>query len=202
MKIIGAGLGRTGTTSLKLAVEYLINQPCYHMSDVFQHPSHIDFWQDAADNKTVDWQGFFSNHGAALDWPVAAFWPEMIEAFPDALVLLSEREPDSWWKSVSSTIVPAIHKAEGPWRVMMDTLFETRFTKKMTDGNKAMNAFIEHNKRVLDSVPPDRLVRWKPGDGWQPLCDVLGMTVPDTPFPHANTKEQFRKAKNLDISDS
>lgn len=109
LRVVGAGLGRTGTTSLKLALERLLGGPCYHMSEVFQHPEHIGHWHGAARGDMPDWRALFAGYVAAVDWPAASFWREISAAFPQALVVLSVRDPDAWWQSASSTISP-------PWR--------------------------------------------------------------------------------------
>src|SRR5581483_5643355 len=104
LRVVGAGVGRTGTHSLKLALEQLLGAPCYHMLEVFGHPEHVPSWAAAADGSLTDWDAIFTGYGAAVDWPAAAFWREISAAYPDALVLLSVRDPDSWWKSASNTI--------------------------------------------------------------------------------------------------
>lgn len=194
MKIVGAGLGRTGTTSLKVALEYLLDGPCYHMIDVNRHPSHVDFWHAAAaDHGKADWQGFFADYAAAVDWPAAAFWPELSAIFPDALILLSVRSPESWWRSANTTIFPSILGADGAWRAMMDTLFKERFPCDLTNEAAATQAFREHVADVQRRVPTERLLVWQASDGWEPLCRALSLPVPDKPFPHANTTEDFLK---------
>ncbi|HUI26312.1 MAG TPA: sulfotransferase, partial [Candidatus Kryptonia bacterium] len=116
MRLIGAGLGRTGTMSLKLALERLLGAPCYHMLEVFGHPDHIAAWHAAADGRMPDWRALLADYAAAVDWPAAAFWPELSAAFPDAVVLLSVRDPQLWWQSASETIFPASQQASGEWR--------------------------------------------------------------------------------------
>src|SRR5262245_3217336 len=99
LRVVGAGLGRTGTMSLKIALERLLGAPCYHMIEVFQHPEHVAFWHEAALGRMPDWDQLFAGYAAAVDWPSAAFWPELMEAYPDALVVLSVRDTQSWWQS-------------------------------------------------------------------------------------------------------
>lgn len=196
MRVIGAGLGRTGTTSLKIALEHLLDGPCYHMIDVQKNASHVDFWHAAAtDHEEVDWQGFFANYVAAVDWPAAAFWPELSKIFPDALILLSVRNPESWWRSANATIFPSILGAEGASRGMMDALFERRFACDLSDETATTRAYLEHNADVQHRVPSERLLVWQPSDGWEPLCQALSLPVPAMPFPHANTTEDFQSRR-------
>lgn len=193
LKIVGAGVGRTGTTSLKQALERLLNGPCYHMFEVIQnHPEHVPQWQAAAEGNMPDWNKLMAGYVAAVDWPVAAFWQELAEANPDAPILLSVRDADSWWTSASNTIFPTTLQAEGEFRSMLDSLFANRFTGKLTDREASIEAYERHNQHVRDTAPAGRLVEWKPGDGWAPLCEALGVPIPDAPFPHSNTTEDFK----------
>ena len=197
MRVVGAGLGRTGTLSLKMALERLLGAPCYDMVEVYAHQEHIPVWHAAAQGEMPDWHQLLAGYQAAVDWPAAAFWPELSEAFPDAVVLLSVREPRSWWESANQTIFPAIRKVVGTeWRAMIDDLFSARFTHATDDANASMAAFEDHNARVRASVPAQRLVEWQPGDGWGPLCSAIGVPVPDEAFPHANTREHWLKRQS------
>lgn len=191
LRVVGAGLGRTGTLSLKLALERLLGGPCYHMVEVFAHPEHIGSWQAAARGESPDWRQIFEGYRSAVDWPAAAFWPELSDAFPDAIVLLSVRDPDAWWQSAHQTIFPAALGAEGEWRAMLDAVFDARFTREIDDRAACVAAFERHNAEVRRRVPRSRLVEWQAQDGWEPLCKALGMPVPSEPFPRANTREDF-----------
>src|ERR1051325_4107204 len=104
MRVVGAGLGRTGTMSLKLALEKLLGAPCHHMLEVFQHPEQVPIWNAAAHGTLPDWSQFLADYAATVDWPSAAFWPELMEAYPDALVILSVRDTQAWWDSAHETI--------------------------------------------------------------------------------------------------
>src|SRR4051812_25302744 len=108
MRVIGAGVGRTGTNSLKVAVEHLIGGTCYHGYELLAHPEHTDQWAAAAAGELVDLPGMLGSYTAVLDWPAAAFWPELTASWPDAIVILSTRDPDAWWRSASSTIFRGI----------------------------------------------------------------------------------------------
>jgi hypothetical protein len=205
LRVVGAGLGRTGTHSLKLALEQLLGAPCYHMIEVFQHLDHVPLWQQAAEGSMPDWTALFDGYAAAVDWPVASFWREVSEAYPDALILFSVRDPDAWWKSAHATIFEATARRvddeaveRSPWDRMIATMWRERFTDAITDADAAKRAYVAHNDDVRRTAPPERLLEWSPGDGWVPICERLGVPVPDAPFPHSNTTEEFRAMQGLD----
>jgi len=192
LQVVGAGLGRTGTMSLKLALERLLGAPCYHMLEVFQHPEHVPVWHAAARGEPVDWRRLFAGYAAAVDWPVGSFWPEVAAAFPEAWILLSTRSAESWWKSASTTIFPTSAKAAGtPWHAMWMELVQRRFTPRLDDRDAAIAAYERHNADVRARAPRPRLLEWTAADGWAPLCRALGVAVPDAPFPHANSSAEF-----------
>jgi len=197
LRMIGAGLGRTGTMSLKLALEHLLGGRCYHMLEVRERPADPDVWGDAYEGNLPDWRSFFDRYQAAVDWPSAPFWRELSEAFPDAPILLSVRDADAWWKSASNTIFVAIEtyfKPDGPddgWTRMGRGMME-RFTPEWRDEAAAKAAYLAHNDHVRATAPRDRLIEWSPGDGWAPICAVLGIEVPAHPFPHVNSTVQTR----------
>lgn len=193
LRVVGAGLGRTGTNSLKLGLERLLGAPCYHMMEVFMHLEHVPAWHAAARGQMPDWAALLAGYGAAVDWPAAAFWPELSAAFPDAVVLLSVRDPQSWWQSASETIFPSIAQQTGTaWHAMVEALFAARFTRAIDDRDAAIAAFERHNARVRATVPAHRLLEWRATDGWAPLCAALGVAVPDEPFPHTNTRADWQ----------
>lgn len=195
LRVLGAGLGRTGTLSLKLALERLLGEPCYHMVELFSHPGHVALWHGAARGEMPDWRELFRDYGAAVDFPVAVFWPELSDSFPEALVVLSLRDPESWWRSASSTIFPDVLRAEGPWRQMINEVFESRFTLSLEDKSACIAAYERHVETVQRTLPRSRLLEWQVSEGWAPLCSALGVPVPEEPFPHANTTEEFRRAQ-------
>jgi hypothetical protein len=201
LQVVGAGLGRTGTHSLKLALETLLDGPCYHMVEVFGHPEHVDVWRRAADGEPVDWPNFPEGYVASVDWPGGSFWREMADANPDAVILLSTRDSsEAWWKSASETIFQAmapLSDASG-WPGMMHAMLANRFTLAVDDRDKAIAAYEHHNADVRANADPKRLVDWKPGDGWEPICAALGVSVPDELFPHVNSTDDFRAMFGLD----
>jgi hypothetical protein len=202
LRVVGAGLGRTGTHSLKIALEQLLGAPCYHMLEVLEHPEHIALWQQAVDTGEVPWDQLFEGYAAAVDWPVGSFYREVGDVYPDAVVLLSTRDADGWWRSAHATIFnfPSLEDPPGMqgWLQMVTDMMATRFTADIDDETAAKAAYERHNAEVRASVPRERLLEWQPGDGWKPICDALGVAVPDDPFPHVNTTAEFRQMMGLD----
>jgi Sulfotransferase domain len=206
LRVVGAGLGRTGTHSLKVALERLLGGPCYHMIEVLGRPDQRDVWAAAVRGEVVDWASFLAPYRATVDWPAAAFWKELSLAAPDALVVLSTRDAAAWWKSASETIFAVLARGGGPdgegfpELAMIEALIETRFTPDWRDRASAIAAYEAHNARVRAEVPADRLVEWRPGDGWEPLCAALGVDLPAEAFPHLNSTAEFRAMSGLDAA--
>jgi hypothetical protein len=194
LRVVGAGVGRTGTESLKLALERLLGGPCYHMLELISHPEGFRFWAAAGQGAMPDWDEVFNGYLAAVDWPEAAYWPELVEAYPDALVLLSTRaSAEEWYRSASQTIfaaVPAMMQRDDGAAMFAGMM--RRFTPDIGDPAAAMAAYDAHNQRVRDGIPAHRLLEWQPGDGWAPICEKLGVDLPDEPFPHVNTTAMFQ----------
>jgi len=198
LKVVGAGLGRTGTHSLKVALEQLLGGPCYHMMETFGRPDDIPVWHAAVNGESPDWAAFLSEYRATVDWPAAAFWREIWAANPDAVVLLSSRDTEGWWTSANNTIFQVVGRPPPPDPVaqaqvpMAFDMLRHRFTPEWQHEEAAKRAFEAHNADVRASVPADRLVDWQPGDGWEPICRALGLPVPSDPFPHLNSTDDFR----------
>jgi hypothetical protein len=210
LKVVGAGLGRTGTNSLKLALEELLGGPCYHMFELIAHPQQVPLWEQALRGEEVDWASLFEGYSATVDWPGCAFWRDLAAANPDAPVLLSTRDSaQTWWASMEQTVVPAL---QGPMlsdhselmrgQEMVLELFRTRFTPDFADRGAAIAAYERHCDAVRREIPADRLIEWQPRDGWRPICAYLGLPVPDAPFPHENTSEDFGDNAERAIADS
>ena len=191
VQIVGAGLYRTGTKSLKAALEQLLGRPSYHMAEVFLHPEHIPTWHAAALGRMPDWHQFLNDYDATLDAPAAYFWPEISRAFPDALVLLSVRSEQSWWESASQTVLRTEGMVSPEWDAMNNAIRGTRFTTNGHDRESMIEGFRQHNDQVRNEVPANRLLEWTVGDGWEPICSALGVPVPIDPFPHTNSTEQW-----------
>lgn len=204
LKVIGAGLGRTGTMSLKVALEELGFDKCYYMIEVLAHHEHIRVWDAAAQGEPVDREVLFQGYQATVDWPGCNFYQEYLRLYPEAKVILTVREPERWYDSARQTIYFVRH-AFPPWvrpfiprmrrlnrmidRLIWDGMFQGRFEDK----TYAIEVFHRHNEEVKRVVPSDRLLVYEVKEGWGPLCAFLGVPVPeDKPFPHLNDTEEFR----------
>ncbi|HXQ59833.1 MAG TPA: sulfotransferase [Acidimicrobiales bacterium] len=196
LEVVGAGVGRTGTHSLKLALEQLLGAPCHHMLEILGDPGQAPAWIDAVDGRPVDWSAMLERYRAIVDWPGASFWRELSEANPNALVLLSVRDPEEWYRSASNTIFLAFDHVPPEltaWMEAVRRLLGTRFSDQIDDPTAMMDAYVRHNDAVRAEVPPSRLLEWNLGDGWAPICERLGVRVPDEPFPVTNSTEEFRQ---------
>ena len=205
LQIVGVGFGRTGTNSLKLALEQLLGGRCHHMHEVFERPELIGLWTAAAEGKPA-WDAVFDGDVATVDWPGAAFWRELVEEYPDALVLLSMRaDPDEWWRSATKTIFLSLDADGAPpevasWRSTVLDVLRREHGVDPTDEQGSKAAYQRHIADVRSAVPAGRLIEWTTGDGWGPLCAAFGVPVPDEPFPHVNTEAEFRRT-NLGLDD-
>ena len=112
LKIIGAGFGRTGTSSLQVALEELLGGKCYHMKEVMLQPAHLQAWHEFAVGKVpaMDWKWLFADYGATVDCPVCMYYDELMEVFPEAKVILTVRDPQQWWKS-HNRLMSMVNKA-------------------------------------------------------------------------------------------
>ena len=159
-------MGRTGTHSLKVALEQLLGGPCHHMVEVFAHQEQIPVWTDAIEGRPVDWPQLMSDYVAQVDWPGASFWPELLEAYPDALVLLSVRDPEAWYKSTMETIFLALGRTDeeiGPWMVAIKRLLGDRFSNRFADRAAMIAAFERHNDEVRVAGSRRSAARVDPG---------------------------------------
>ena len=215
MKVIGAGFGRTGTASLKAALETLGFDPCYHMTEVFKHPGHAEFWQAAWRGEPVDWDGLLGAYEATVDWPACAFYAELMERYPDAKVLLSVRDPERWYQSTRSTIYELGRISSGSslsrlrfalffllafgafktgqGSMTEEIVWRGTFDGRFEDKHHAIEVFNAHNEEVRRRVPKDRLLVYEVKEGWDPLCAFLGVQEPDKPFPHLNDAAEMRR---------
>lgn len=197
LDVIGAGWGRTGTLSTKVALEHLGFGPCYHMIEVFRtHPEHRALWRRAAAGKHVDWSEIFADYRAAVDWPACAFWRELAEVYPQAKVLLTDRSPGDWYESFDATIsngIPRQHPgdADETGAMMNEVIVQRSFLNRAGSRGELIGRYEEHVAEVRAEVPAERLLVWSPKEGWERLCDFLDVPVPEQPFPRVNDRADF-----------
>jgi hypothetical protein len=202
LDVIGPGFGRTGTMSFKAALELLGLAPCYHMVEVYENDA-CDAWAAAIDGAPTDWDAIFTGYRAAVDWPACSFWKELKAANPAAKIILTRRDPDAWYESISNTIFQALVADTGDdrlreWRKSTRRLiFEQTFGGDLGHDN-AVAALRAHEDDVIASVAPGELLVYTVGDGWDPLCEFLAVPVPDEPFPRTNSTAEFRQWTGLD----
>ena len=200
LDIIGVGYGRTGTLSLKQALETLGYADCYHMSEVVSHPEHSPLWINAW-NGEEPWELIFDGYRAAVDWPSVAFWPRLMRYYPEAKLILTTRDAESWYESASNTIFKAMKDgllADEPTpreRVEMAKVIivDGTFGGDLDDKATVLAAYQQNIDRIYREVPRDRLIVFDLADGWEPLCEALGEPVPKVPYPRVNTTEEFEQ---------
>jgi hypothetical protein len=208
MKVIGAGLPRTGTLSQKLALEQLGFGPAYHWVNLIADLDSVELWRRAFDGEQI-WEEIFGEHESTVDWPGGFVYAELAEAYPDAKVLLSVRDPESWAPSYMETIgemrdgtslMPLLSKArmeiDPRWRRYQELVEDLLWGPRSPFGaghsqQEMMDQMVAYNERVKSTIPPERLLVWQVGEGWEPLCEFLGVDVPSEPLPHANDRETF-----------
>lgn len=215
MKVIGAGFGRTGTMSLKVALERLGFGPCYHMTEVFANPEHADFWLSAWRKEPADWEGVLGGYESSVDWPACTFYEELMERHPEAKVLLSVRDPERWYESTRTTIYelsmlldssPISRWIFGLISLLLfggfvggrsgmanEIIWEGTFDGRFEDKDHAIEVFKRHNEEVRRRVPEEQLLVYEVGQGWGPLCHFLGVEVPEEPFPRLNDTAEMRR---------
>lgn len=201
LDIIGPGFGRTGTSSLKAALEHLGYGPVHHMFEVRDNPALLPAWQAYAETGRIDWTAAFPGYRAQVDWPGAACWRQLAADFPQAKVILTVRDADAWFESAQATIGPfAAARGQHPsahanaiaamaHRLVVEGVFDGR----LSDRTHATGVFKRHIEEVKATISPERLLIYEVGDGWEPLCAFLDRPVPAITFPHLNSSRQFRE---------
>lgn len=205
LKVIGAGFGRTGTTSMKEALELLGYDKCHHMREVMASVKQVDLFDRVSRNVEVDWDDVFDGFEAAVDWPAAARYAELMEKYPDAKVILTARDPEAWYKSTKETIyalgngvpplfsflIPRVRKITAMVeRIVWKGVFDGRFEEKQY----AIDVYNKNVAEVMKRVPEDRLLVHSAKEGWPPLCEFLGKPIPDQPYPHSNESKEMKRA--------
>ena len=196
LQVVGAGVGRTGTHSLKVALEQLCGGTCHHMIECFGRTDQIAGFTAAADGEPVDWTALMADFTAMVDFPGSLFWREIAAVNPDAPILLSTRDAEGWYTSASNTIFLSLDSAPPemqPWMQAVKRMLHDRFSDDFENKGAMIAAYEAHNAAVRAEVPADRLIDWTAGDGWGPICAALNVPVPDEPFPLTNTTKEFRE---------
>ena len=203
LQVIGPGFGRTGTMSFKAALDQLGFGPCYHMIEVYANEGHTDAWTRTIDGEVLDVDGVFAAYRSAVDWPACSFWKQLKAENSDAKVVLTRRDPDAWFESMTNTIFQALRAEsddEQRMRLRVATrklIFEQTFGNDLTRDH-VVRVLRTHENDVIASVPRPDLLVFDVAEGWEPLCAFLGVPVPDTPFPRANSTAEFRVWTGLD----
>jgi hypothetical protein len=182
--------------SLKHALETLGFGPCYHMVEVFKDRDRRSAQWEAAADGHPDWEAIFDGYNSTVDWPNATFYRELAAVYPDAKVILTERDPEDWWTSTQATIfnnlVDGDDAQTDPWKRMVGKVVGDLFERRMHDKDKCIAVYKAHNAKVREVIPPERLLVYYAADGWAPLCEFLGVDVPEGAPPKANTTEDFK----------
>jgi hypothetical protein len=194
LKVIGAGVGRTATFSVKFALEHLGLGPCYHMTEVFARARrNIPLWLEVV-NGRPDWETIFAGYQSTTDYPACTYWRELADYYPDAKVVLSVRDADGWFDSVSETIFSDQIQgslAGSPAETMMQGVIFDAFGGRSKDRAFMTDWFKRRNQQVIDALPRERLLVYSPKEGWAPLCSFLGVPLPDEPFPRINRRDEL-----------
>lgn len=192
LKVIGSGLGRTGTKSLQTALNMLGVGPCHHMVEVFAHPESVPLWIEAGAGRP-NWDAIFADYGAMVDYPGAAYWRELAAYYPDAKVLHTVRDPDQWFDSTQATIFApgsGTTQTEGPMAAFFGS-FLGKLQPHLHDRAYMTDYFVRHTEAVKAAIPPERLLVYQAGQGWEPLCAFLGLPIPAEPYPSENNRAEF-----------
>jgi hypothetical protein len=199
LDVIGAGFGRTGTLSLKLALERLGFGPCHHMLELIDDPVQLALWSRVGQEpESVDWDAVFRGYRATADWPGVRFWRQITDHFAGAKVILTTRDPRQWYESAHASIYRAVTApvtgdplAARRREIVARLVWDGEFGGRFGDAAYAIRVFNEHNEAVRRRIAADRLLVFEVTQGWEPLCAFLGVPVPDEPFPRSNDRREF-----------
>lgn len=213
LKVIGAGGPRTGTASLKVALETLGFGKCYHMEWVFNNTHHVKYWQELYETGKTDFDALFDGFQSTVDFPGHLNYKVFMEQYPDAKVILSERDPELWYESSLKTVYSVTPKTffeklgmlgkmirsrrfrelAGAFRLVEKYIWKGFYGNQFSNKEKAIALFKQHNEEVKAHVPEDRLLIFRPEQGWEPLCEFLGVPVPEVPYPKKNQRKDFQE---------
>lgn len=191
LSVIGAGFGRTGTESMKRALEMLGCGPCYHMHEVMYDKDRTETWRAIAKGAKPAWDTIFSGYQATVDWPAAFFWRELSALWPDAKILLTKRDADSWYRSMENTILKVLRESDDPDSIGERLIAQQVFGGNLKDRDHVISVYNQNIADVQAAFGPDRLLTYNLGDGWEPLCNFLGKPIPREPYPRGNEPGSF-----------
>jgi hypothetical protein len=198
VKVIGTGFGRTGTDSMREALNLLGFGPCHHMRDLLADAAHRDLWREL--NANLDgpepipsWGQLLGGYGSCIDWPSAAYWPLLVDAFPEAKVLLTYRTAESWWRSFEKTILPLISVDPSVPQPRGSDMISGRVFGGKLERDHCIAVYEANVARVKREVPAERLLVHTIGDGWEPLCEFLNAPVPSVAYPRSNSTDDFNR---------
>lgn len=191
LSVIGAGMPRTGTTSLKVALDQLGFGPCMHMIELFPRPDLWPLWGKALKGEPVDWEEVFQGFRSTTDVPGCLVYRRLAEHYPEAKLILTLRDADSWYASTQATVLGSWEGRPSGAMTLPKILGWDPEDPALHDRDAMIARFEAHNAEVLATIPPERLLVFRTGDGWGPLCGFLGVPVPDAPYPKANTSEDW-----------
>lgn len=211
LQVIGSGVGRTGTHSLKLALEQLGFNKCYHMMELFQHPEGLIYFQKAERGEAVDWDKLFEGYKSAVDYPVARYYKQLIAAYPNAKIIHTVRDAESWYQSAIETIFWATKPSFGRMLKLLikmpfsstirkrlpilkydGQMVDSIFGKDLKNKEEVIKRYNAINEETLNYIPKDRSLVYEVKQGWEPLCNFLNVPVPATPFPKSNVRDEFK----------
>ena len=201
LRVIGTGFGRTGTDSMREALNLLGFGPCHHMVEVSTVPEQKRLWRALAGGAAPDWERLFAGYASCVDFPSAFYWRELLAAYPEAKAILTWRPADEWWASYARSIGPVMRDSADPESVGVALVREQVFGGRPLDRDHVIGVYEAHVAAVLATVPPERLLVHRPGDGWPPLCAHLGVPVPAVAYPHRNTAAEFAADPTRDRRD-
>ena len=216
LKVIDLGFGRTGTMSLKYALEELGFAKCYHFIELYDNPEHPPIWLSASQGEPVDWERIFEGYQATVYWSPCYDYLELLKRYPDAKVILTVRDPEKWYQSMHDTIYkfnrltflrkvflltmglfkPELKRLYAVWHLQEHTTWQNTFKGQFHNKKYAIEVFTNHIEEIKSKVPADRLLVFNIKDGWEPLCHFLKIPVPDTPFPRVNDSTSFIELRN------
>ncbi len=204
LRVFGTGFGRTGTNSLKLALEQLGIGPCHHMYEIRDDPAQMPYWQAVARGAAPDWDAAFAGYASSVDWPSVCFWREITAHYTDAKIVHTHRAEDAWLRSLHATIQPILRDRgnvePGHRRDLMDMsqvlIGERTFGGRMGEVDHALSVYRAHDAEIRAAFTPDRMLVFDVTQGWPPLCRFLDVAVPDMPFPYVNRSQEFRDGQD------